>query len=768
MSQMTPVLSSSNGHAMAVGGAQHSVAPGGSGGPAPHQTVGGLLRILRTRWKLGVITSVSVFALGVLVCFLIRSYSATTIVEVNRDDPSDQQAANPNGAALTSDEILAEIQTDLSVLQTDDNLALEVINQLHLLSVSPYRKAVDPAEAGLLLSQASRTRDKVLKIFRARLKVESPVGTRLITITYKSADPVLASNVTNTMARTFIDDTLSRRQRSIVNSSNWLNHELADLRQQVQNSQQKLADYERNTGLAGVELTGAAAGNGNATVSVSPQNTVTGRLLDLNQELTTAEANRISAQAIYRLVRSNDPEVVLGLGSMSVATRGGEQNAITPDSIAVITALRAQEDDLSRQLAAAVVKYGENNPRRIELQQQVQAVKSQIDAEMQRIRSRAANNYTYAKLNEDALRGQFQQQQSAANDMADKTVKLQMLAQEAFSNQALYEDLFSKLQSATLASGTRATRIDIVSEAIPAGIPSVPKWGLYLAADFAVALFLGMTACFVRESFDQTVRTPDDLETLQGVALPGYIPRLEAILDSAPIAGQSPLIELPRSPFAEAFRALRTEVLAQFPATSTRTMLVTSALRGAGKTTIAYNLGVALAQHGARVLLIDGDLRNPMLHRVFPCALTPGVSDACTDPASAAMPGVVQHAMLPTLFMLPAGTRLNLPAELLGSPAFDQLLRKLSVGYTYVLIDSPPMLSVTDASVLASKADAIIAVVRSRRTTRPELAALMKSLRRSQAPVLTFVMNDVRYPTVDGFYTYNYPRHKEDQIAANA
>ncbi len=766
MSEITPVSASGNARSVAITGSGQSGTPMSSG-PAPQQTLPGLLRILRARWKLGVCTSVAMFVLGVLICFMIRSYSATTIIEINRDDPGNQQPGMANGAALTSDEILAEVQTDLNVLETDDNLALSVIDKLHLLKVSPFRKAVDAAEAGRPLSQSPRTRDKVLKVFRSHLKVDSPVGTRLITIIYKSSNPVLASEITNTFAKAFIDDTLSRRQRSIVDSTEWLHQELADLKAKMQDSQQKLVDYERNTGLAGVQVTGAAAGNGNATVSVSPENTVTGRLLDLNQELTTAEANRISAEAIYRLVRTHNPEVVLGLGSMSVATRAGEQNAITPESINLISTLRAEQVDLNRQLAAAVVKYGEKNPRRIQLQQQVDSITRQIQSEMDRIRLRAANNYQYAKLNEDAIRGKFQQQETAANDMADKTVRLQMLAQEAFSNQTLYEDLYSKLQGATLASGTRATRIDVVSDAIPAGIPSTPKWGLYLVADFALSLFLGMTACFVRESFDQTVRTPDDIESLHGVALPGYIPRLEAILGSDPIAGQSPLIDLPRSPFSEAFRALRTEVLTQLPSSVTRTMLITSALRGAGKTTVAYNLAVALAQHGYRVLLMDADLRNPTLHRIFPCNLAPGLSDACANAVSAEVPRIVPHASLPNLFLLPAGTHPELPAELLGGARFDQVLHNVSAGYNYVLIDSPPILSVTDASVLASKVEAIISVVRSRRTTRLELAALMKVLRRSRAPVLTFVMNDVRYPSVDGFYTYNYPRTKEDQLAAH-
>src|SRR5580704_7227868 len=150
-------------------------------------------------------------------------------------------------------------------------------------------------------------------------------------------------------------------------------------------------------------------------------------------------------------------------------------------------------------------------------------------------------------------------------------------------------------------------------------------------------------------------------------------------------------------------------------------MLVTSALGGAGKTTVTYNLGVAFAQQGARVLLIDGDLRNPDLHRLFSTPVAPGLSEACGNPTSTEMAGIAQHSSLPTLFLLPAGKEPELPTELFVSPGFDSVLRKLSNQFDYVLIDSPPILAVTDASIIATKVSAITAVVRSRRTTRPVL-----------------------------------------------
>ena len=377
-------------------------------GPSQYQTLSGLIRVLCQRWKAVTIAAAVVFVLGAAGYFVVKAYSATSIVEINKDDPSDNDAAHLNGPASPSDDMKDEVQTDVNILQTDDSLALAVIKKLDLIDEPSFKKALDPAEKGKPLDDAPRTRDRVLDLFRSRLKVESPSDTRLISITFKSSDPVLAANITNALAKTFIDDALSRRQRSIERSSAWLQHELGGLKRQVEQSEQRLADYERNTGLAGIELTGSSNSDGTTTVSITPQNTVTARLFTLNQELTTAEANRVSTGAVYHLLETRDPEDVLGLGPMSVSSGSGAvSGSVVPEGINLVSALRAQEADLERELAASVVKYGANNPRRIQLQQQINAIDEQMHAELDRIRSRAENNYHYAKLNEDAIRAEF-------------------------------------------------------------------------------------------------------------------------------------------------------------------------------------------------------------------------------------------------------------------------------------------------------------------------------------------------------------------------
>jgi succinoglycan biosynthesis transport protein ExoP len=736
--------------------------------PSEYETLSGVLRVLRRRWKTVALVTLGIFLLGLLVCLIMTpKYSSTAIIEINKEDNSANISTDTGSVAPTADELKAEIETDISVLQSD-GLALAVIRDLNLTQIRPFSKDIDKSEVGKPLDQAPLTREKLIKRFAKNLTVESPPDTRLITVTFENPDAVVAANVANAISQKFIDSAMDRRHKSTIQSSYWLRKELDDLKKQVEDSEQKLADYQRESGLAGVELSGggAAAGDNGGSVGVSPHSTVTDRLFGLNQELTTAESNRISAETVFHLVQSQDPEVVLGLGAMSPSGASGGGGVTTDGGIQLIRSLRTQEAALAQEYAGEAVKYGTNNPRLASTQQQLDAVRAQMHAELQRISKRAENSYLYAKQNEDSIRQEFVKQQSAANEMADATVHLQVLAQEANSNRTLYENLFSKLQTASLASGVRATRIDIADMARPAGTAAVPNYLKYLSLIAGIGMFFGISSAFLRESLDETVRRPRDLQRITGLRMLGYVPRMGTKNLLTPSGGDSKLIDAPKAPFSEAFRVIRTSIMRAIPSNGSRTVLITSAAGRDGKTTAVYNLGVAFAQQGARVLLLDCDLRNPDLHRLFGCAISPGVSELVDPVTHAELLGVVRHTSLSNLFMLPAGLPPEFPAEFFESETFDALLRVCAADYDYVLIDSPPILSVTDTSIIASKVGGTIAVVRSRSTTQSVLSSLIESLRHAKAPVLGVVLNDVRNPQVDGFHGYSYSRQEENLHAA--
>ena len=730
--------------------------------PGEGQTLSGLLLILRHRWKLVALVTLATFAVGLAACLLITPrYAATSTLEINKDDHGQDTAAQSSGPTFSADEIKTELQTDVSVLESD-GMALAVMQDLHLLERKPFNRAVAPGEKGKPLDQAPRTRERAVQLFSKYLKVDTPADTRLITVTYQNPDPALAAAISNSLCDKFIENSASRRQRSTARVSVLLQKQLADLKKQVEISEQKLADYERKTGMAGIQLTGASSGEGSSSVAISPHNTVDERLFALNQELTTAEANRISTETVYRLVQTQDPEVVLGLGSMSASSGSGGAGSVSSDAgIQLVRSLRAEEASLSQEFASASVKYGTGNPRLSQLQGQLDAVRTQMKAELNRISRRAENAYTYAKKNEDTIRAQFGKQQSAANEMADKTVQLQVLAQEAYSNRALYESLFSKLQTASLASGVRATRIDVVDEARVPGSPSVPDYGRFLPVIAGVGVLFGVSSAFLRESLDDTVRTPRDVGEVTNLSMLAYVPNAGETSLKDGRAGESRLIEAPHSPFSEAFRTLRTSILLETAAIHPKVFLVTSPIGNDGKTTVTYNLGVAFAQGGARVLLIDADLRHPSLHRAFGCPVAPGVGDLQGAAPGTRLPGIVRHTTVPTLSILPAGHQLDFPAEFFESAEFAGLLHTCAQQFDYVLIDSPPMLAVADASIIATKGVAgVLAVIRSGSTTRPTFSAFATALQRVGTPIIGVLLNDVRNPPLYGFHAYSYHRQK--------
>jgi capsular exopolysaccharide synthesis family protein len=694
-------------------------------------------------------------------------YTSTAIIEINKEDNSANVSTDVAATSPTADELKAEIETDISVLQSD-GLALAVIHDLNLTQTRPFNKAIVASEKGKPLDQAPLTREKLIKQFAKSLTVESPPDTRLITITFQNPDPVVAANVANAISQKFIDSAMDRRHNSTIQSSYWLRKQLEDLKKQVEDSEQKLADYQRESGLAGVQLAGGGGpgDNGASAAGATTHSTVTDRLYGLNQELTAAESNRIAAETTFHLVQSQDPEVVIGLGAAG-AGGGAGSGALPGDAgIQLIRSLRTQEAELAQEYAGAAVKYGANNPRLVQTQQQLDAIRAQMHAELQRISKRAENSYIYAKNNEESIRQQFVKQQSAANEMADSTVHLQVLAQEAASNRTLYENLFSKLQTASLAAGVRATRIDIADQARPSGTPAIPNYLKYLSLIAGIGMFFGISSAFLRESLDETVRRPRDFQLLGGLRMLGYVPRMGTKSLLTVSGGDSKLIDAPKAPFSEAFRVIRTSILRVLPSNGSRTLLVTSAAGRDGKTTAVYNLGVAFAQQGARVLLLDCDLRNPDLHRLFGCAISPGVSDLEHPVTETEVLGVVRHTSLPNLYMLPAGHPPAFPAEFFESQAFDALLRICAADYDYVLIDSPPILSVTDTSIIASKVGGTIAVVRSRRTTQSVLSSMIDSLHHTNTPVLGVLLNDVRNPAADGFHGYSYSRQEEGQVHA--
>ena len=724
--------------------------------PEQYESLHDLLAVMRRfRWMIAA-TTASLVLLTLLACLLLTpKYSSTATLEIIPDDASMGGAAGSGGSSSGStDDVKTEVTTDQSILE-NKTLALETIQKLNLLSRLPYSKAVNQKEAGRPLEDAPRTRQTLLRIFGSALKVEPVPDTRLIEVTFRDRDPNVAANVANTLSETFIGDYVQRRVDASSQFSFWLSKQLESSRQRMQNSEQALADFEQRTGLTGIDL--GSTGQGGEGATLESHNATVDRLNALNQELNTAEANRISSEGVYRLVKDQSPEVVLGLGPVASLLGGSAigQNG----GLDLLRTLRSQEVALKIQYADLQTKFGAKNPRLVELQNQIDSIDGAVKNELDKIKLRALNSYQFAKNSEDAVRAQLDKQQDAVNKLGDNTAKLQVLAQQALSNRTQYQSLYSKLQDASVQQGIHATRLSIVDRAQTTALPSFPNYPLALAVALLLGLLIGVGLAFLRQSLDRSVTLPRDVEHAVHAPVLGFLPMFSgarAALSTS--AGGSALLSQPDSPLAEAFRVLRTAILMSSPADPGKVMLITSPLGSDGKTTIAYNLGIALAQQGSRVLLVDGDLRHADLHHYFDTGNQTGLSDALLAHDASVQDRLVHHASVDNLSLLPAGERPELPSELFSGTALEVLLADLRKRFDWILIDSPPVLPVADAAVLSTKVDAILPVVRAGVTTRADLLSMNQLLERTGAPIIGYVLNGVPNESSTSLHSYGYIR----------
>jgi polysaccharide biosynthesis transport protein len=754
---------------------------------AHHQSVNthalqNLMRILtkRRKWIIGSIVICELLAI-LLTLVMKPTYGATATIELNKssagsldlglgDDDLSQQMM-PGGEGL-----LTDLQTETAILQ-GDSLALAVIQRLGLASQPPFaaegaeaRKLV--SERGLPLEQAPQTRTRLLKIFGSHLKVEPIRGTRLIQLTYESHDPKQAAQVANALIESYKNQYLQSHYDASTEASDWLTKQLSDLKANVEASEKKLTDFEKQTGILSLNMMMPTASGNESMGSEGQIHSVVIQKLDaLNAELTVAEANRIEKEAIARLANTGSADVILGLGNDPLAAQSNSMVLTQGGGLSNLQQLRQQQSQLKINLSDAATTYGANNRHLKEIQTQIHELDEQIQEELQQIIKRAQVDFHLAQQTEGEIRRQFDQQQTAASKLNEKAVQFAVLSQEAFSRKKLYEDLYTKLQEANVSAGIKATNITIVDPARSQSVPVRPKPLNNLALATLFGIFVGLALAFTTDNLDRTVTAPLEVEEITGKPVIGVIPTFgeQARAYGAPLltdkrkaaakelAISSPIRMLsdPNSGAAEACRALRTSIMLS-RAGGPKTILITSCIPGEGKTTLTMNLAVAFAQHNKKVIIIEADMRRPRIKHVMDVPNKGGLSNVLAG-ALTSDEAILHGIHLPGLDVLPAGPRPPMPSEILGSTAFDELLEQLRMRYDIVLIDSPPALLVTDAVAISAKTDAAIWVAQAGVVTRPQLARAAELIERNGMPVIGFVLN--RMDTRSADYGYEYYGH---------
>jgi succinoglycan biosynthesis transport protein ExoP len=704
------------------------------GGAGPSMT--DYLRMLKKHKWIILFSTVFVLVVVTVASFrMVPQYEAAARIAISRESDDALRLNEQQGSSDFRFDYNVELDTQAKIMQSD-TLALAVIERLELDKNPRFAGGI--LERGADLSPADREA-QLLNRWRDSLTVNKIQRTRMIEIRFLNPDAKLAAQIVNTLANAYVENNYRTRYESTMQASEWLQNQLNDLQVKVQASQEALVKYQRENNIVGLD---------------EKQNTTVSKLEDLNKQATEAQTDRVLKEASYQQTIAGNIDAIPELSS----------NGLIQD-------LRRQEADLKRQLAQAQTQFGDSYPRVKELKNQVADIQATIKAEIDRIVQRKGAEYRAALSRERMLLAALNAQKSEVNQLNEKAIRYFDLKREAETTRQLYEGLLAKLKEAAVTSGLRSSNVRVVDVARPPAKPAKPNIPRNIALGFLLGLIGGISLAFILEALDNTVRTPDQVESLVGLPALGIIPlsladasrkngskdkstSLVAQADARDLNKVSLMVHTrPKSEVAESYRALRTSILLSAIGGAPRIILMTSALPQDGKTTTSTNTAIALTQKGGRVLLVDADMRRPAVHSSFRMRNRNGLSTVLTG--SQTLEEAVQVSpIMPNLFVLPAGPPPPHPAELLGSQVMKQFIARWRQEYEHVIIDTPPVLSVTDAVLLSVEADAVVLVIRSGRTTKEAMRRSRELLAQVNARVMGVVVNAMDLHSPDAYYYY--------------
>jgi succinoglycan biosynthesis transport protein ExoP len=663
-------------------------------------------------------------------------YESVARVEIKPNNPPNVGLQGLNEQANGEDPDVA-LHTEVRILSSDSVL-LETAESLHLIDrlradANPKGAVSDPPSSAPL-TPAERV--ELIGYIRGGLSVSIIPNTDLVEIHYRSTDPKLGTAIVNQLVETYSDEDLRLKYDRTMHVSTWLQQRLGELKEQAANAQVRLAEYQKEHNIVGTDE------NSNLTLQTLGQ---------ISGELENAEADRIMKEARLREYESLNPNL----------------QALMGDNPALET-LHSQLTDLETQRSELTARLGPNHPQMKQLQIQINKVQSQIDNEISLARAQVQAEYNGAVRVENDLRSRLGAQEDAAYKLNEGVAQYAILRHEAELNRELYDALQMRLKEASVTAGLSAADIAVVDSAQTPLTPIAPRKSMSLSLGFVGGLFCGCVLAFLIESIDDTLQTSEEVESvamLPSLAAIPHIPyevsgRKEILKREGAIgylAAKQTLTSLldPKSNCAEAYRGMRSSLLLSSIDNPPRIIAITSAFPGEGKTTTAVNCAIVLAQRGERVLLVDADLRRGALHHVFGITdLSFGLTTVLVQPNShREIP--VPLPELPTLHVLSAGPRPPNPAEMLSSKRMEEQLHLWTKEFDRIVLDTAPVLAVSDTQAMAVLSDSVILVARAGMTRKRALIRARDLLLRINSTIAGVVVNDVNM-RLETFYTYRY------------
>uniref|UniRef100_A0A7C3WSP3 non-specific protein-tyrosine kinase n=1 Tax=Desulfobacca acetoxidans TaxID=60893 RepID=A0A7C3WSP3_9BACT len=683
----------------------------------------------RKRWLIGVM--LGVVLLTVAVVFLMTPiYRATVLLQITQDSPLGQSNEFDLLSALKGGQELTKFQeTQVKILESR-SLAWRIIEALNLKDHEDFKYLgeSDPPPS------PEKLKEDLLDLFQKKLDIKPVKDSYLVEVAFKASDQTLAQKVANAVAREYIQLAIDRRSESFSLVKEWLEKQLQQLAGRVQDSQQKLYEFGQKSGFFALE---------------DKDNVIIQKYIELNGLLTKAQSERLAKEAQYRQIEE----------------KGAESPLITNNPL--IMALRQELVAQTAKDARLRKIYLPGHPEMQAEAAKLQELRARLQNEVRRLQDAIKADFEAARRTEILLSEAYEAQKDRMVHLQRDLIDFQILKRDAQTTEHLYQALLARMKETTIASTMVASNVAVIDPADLPAEPYLPKKGLFLGLSGVIGLFLGLGAAFLAEYLDDSLKTTEEVERVCQLPSLGVVPSVSAekasgrFLPSASrwaqliplipnrvndLSGNGEgagllLLEKPRSIVSEAIRNIRTSLLLSAPGRPPRAVLFTSPNPQEGKSTLASNLAVSLALVGRKVVLLDGDLRRPKLHRVFQTSAQPGLTTFLTG--SVDWEGVIQPTQVPNLWLIPSGPLPPNPVELLNSEAFKGLVEKLCQDYQHVLIDAPPALGFADARVISPLVDGVVVIIKHNSTPREAGRLTCRLSTEIHASVLGVILNQV-------------------------
>jgi capsular exopolysaccharide synthesis family protein len=597
--------------------------------------------------------------------------------------------------------------TQMEILRSQ-GLARKALEHAKLLSADPARQG---GQIGGFLGALVVTPSR------------SEIGeSRVINIAYKSTDPKRAAQLANSLAEVFIAQNLELRRSGSLEAVKWLNQRLEELRREVTSTEGAVQQYREQKDAVALD---------------DGQNIVVQKFGQLNVAVTSARAERIEKETLYR--------------QLTALEQSGAPLDTFPPILAntFIQGLKAELAGLQRERLQLAERLGDLHPDMIRVTTAITNAQTRLNAETAKVVEGIRNDYVTAQAKEQGLASALESQKREVLALNQKSIGYNALQRDATSTQQTFSAVLQRAKETELAAELQTNNIKILDMAQIPRAPILPRTRMNLAMGFVGGCFLALAVVFGMERINPRIVDPGDVVTGLGLPLLGVAPQVARLDENRALLSDLPY------PLQEAIRSVRTQLLLS-PQTAgiARTFAVTSATPGEGKTLIASNLAISMALAGRRVLLVDADLRRPKLHNLFNIRRNPGLSNVITGetrPSEA-----LAESTIKGLFILPAGVDVEMPADLLDSERIEQLLGAFRQVFDVVVLDCPPVMAVSDASIVASAATSVVFVVGAASTGRQVAQAAIDRLVSVNANVVGAVLNKADVPARSDYYYPSY------------